>query len=144
MFRVLVLPVLLYGSKTWSIGAQEGGRLNNFSTRTLCRIMGYRWDNFVSSDRLLLETGMSLVTCMIRQHQLRLFGRVGRFSGSKPVSRVISEEIILDWRRPKGRSPVTWLQGIDRHCQELGLAGREHACHTSCRNPPELAQSHGH
>ena len=68
LFRALVLPVLLYDSETWSIGVRERGRLNSFSTRALRRIMGYRWDNFVSNDRLLHETGIGhQVTCMIRQ-----------------------------------------------------------------------------
>ena len=33
-----------YVSETWSIGAHERGHLNSFSTRTLCRIIGYRRD----------------------------------------------------------------------------------------------------
>ena len=94
LFRALVLHVLLYGSETWSIGVRERGRLNSFSTRALHRIMGYRWDNFVSNDRLLRETGIAhQVTCMIRQCQLRLFGNVVRYPESDPVSRVISKEI---------------------------------------------------
>ena len=134
--RVLVLPVLLYDSEVWSIGARELGRLNSFSTPALRRIMGYRWDNFVSNDRLLRETGVAhQVTCMIRQRQLRLFGHVARYPESDPVSRVISEEINPAWRKPRGRPPVTCLQRIDGHCRELGLRRREHACDTSRRDP---------
>ena len=135
LFRALVLPVLLYGSETWSIGARERGRLNSFSTRALRRIMGYRWDDFVTNERVLREAGMSQVTCMIRQRQLRLFGHVARFPESDPVSRVISQRISPAWRRPRGRPPVTWLQRIDGHCREMGLAGREHAWHSSRRDP---------
>ena len=132
----LVLPVLLYGSETWSIGAHERGRLNYFNTRALRRIMGYRWDNFVSSDRLLRETGIAhQVTCMIRQCQLRLFGHVARYPESDPVSRVITKEVSRAWGRPRGRPPVSWLQRIDGHCRELGLPGRADAWHSYRRNP---------
>ena len=40
-------------------GARERGRLNPFSTQALSRITGYRWDNFVSNDIVLHETGVS-------------------------------------------------------------------------------------
>ena len=77
LFRALVLPVLLYDSEIWSIGARERGQLNSFSTRSLHRIMVHRWDNFVSNEIALHETGMSQVTCMIGKRQLRLFGSRG-------------------------------------------------------------------
>ena len=109
LFRVLVPPFLLYDSETLSIGARERSRLKYFSTQALRRIVGYRWDNFVSNDRVLPETGMGMVTCMIQKHQLRLFGHVVRFPGSKTVSRVISEGISRAWRRTRGRSPMNWL-----------------------------------
>ena len=41
-------------------------------------------------DGVLRETGMSQVTCMIQQRQLRLLRHVARFPGSNLVSRVIS------------------------------------------------------
>ena len=136
LFRALVLPVLLYGSETWSIGVHEQGRLNSFSTRALRRIMGYRWDNFVPNDRLLHETGIDhQVTCMIRQRQLRLFGHVARFPESDPVSRVISKKVSRDWRRPRGRPPVSWLQRIDSYCRDLSLPGRAYAWHSARRDP---------
>ena len=49
----MVLPVLLYFSEPWSIGATEQGRLIYLSTGALHRIMGYRMDNFISNERLL-------------------------------------------------------------------------------------------
>ena len=136
LFRALVLPVLLYGSETWSIGVHEQRRLNSFSTRSLRRIMGYRWDNFVPNDRLLHETEIDhQVTCMIRQRQLRLFGHVARFPESDQVSRVISKKVSRDWRRPRGRPPVSWLQRIDGHCRDLTLPGRASAWHSARRDP---------
>ena len=90
--------------------------------------MEYLWDNFASNDGFLCETGMSQVICMIRQRQLQLFSHVARFPRPDPVSRAISAEI-----RPRGRLPVTWLQRIDVHYQELRIAGNAHAWHSSCR-----------
>ena len=70
VFRSLVLPVLLYGCETWTLTKDLRRRLNSFGTRSLRRILGYRWLDFVSNERLLRETQMRFVTCMFRQHQL--------------------------------------------------------------------------
>ena len=69
LFRALVLPVLLYGGETWSIGAPERGRLSSLGTRALRRSMGYRWDNFFN-NRVLRETGISQVTSIMHQRLL--------------------------------------------------------------------------
>ena len=53
VFRSLVLPVLLYGCETWSLTKDLRRRLNSFGTRSLRRILGNRWSDFVSNKRLL-------------------------------------------------------------------------------------------
>ena len=93
--------------------------------------MGYHWDNFVSKDRVLLETGMSQVICMIGQRQLRLLGLMGGSRGSDLVSRVVSEEISWSRMRPRGRPHVTWLLRIDGHWRDLELARRAPVWHSS-------------
>uniref|UniRef100_A0A8C4Q8Q3 Uncharacterized protein n=1 Tax=Eptatretus burgeri TaxID=7764 RepID=A0A8C4Q8Q3_EPTBU len=76
VFRSLVLPVLLYGCETWTLTKDLRRRLNSFGTRSLRRILGYHWSDFVSNERLLRETRMRFVTCIVRERQLRLYGHV--------------------------------------------------------------------
>ena len=59
-FRALVLPVLLYGSKSWSFLVFNCGHLNYSNAWALYRIMGYYWDDFVYNDGVLREAEMSL------------------------------------------------------------------------------------
>ena len=75
-FRSLVLPVLLYGCETWTLTRNLRQRLNSFGTRSLRRILSYRWSDFVSNERLLRETQMRFLTCIVREHQLWLCGHV--------------------------------------------------------------------
>ena len=86
-----MLPVLLYGCETWTLPAALKSRLNSFGTIALRRILGYRWSDFVSNDRLLKETGLRYVTCMVRERQLRLLGHVGRFAESDPAHKALFE-----------------------------------------------------
>ena len=95
--------------------------------------MGYRWNNFVSNDRLFRETGLSQVTCMIRKRQLWLFGHVVRLPESDSVGRVVSKETIPAWRRPRGRPPCPGCRKLmaiagswdyqERHTHSTPLAG---------------------
>ena len=52
VFRSLVRPVLLYGCETWTLTRDLRWRFNSFGTRSLWRIIGYHWSDFVSNKRL--------------------------------------------------------------------------------------------
>ena len=62
-----MLPVLLCGCETWPLTRDLRRTLNSFSIRSLRRILGYRWSDFVSIERLLRETQMRFVTCIARE-----------------------------------------------------------------------------
>ncbi len=51
---------------------------------------GYRWDDFVSNQRLLRETDSRPITYIVRQRQLRLYGHVARYPYVDPAHRVVS------------------------------------------------------
>ena len=63
VFRALVMPVLLYGSETWTLSSALESRLDAFCNRSLCRVMGYCWRDHVSNQRLHRETGTGPVIC---------------------------------------------------------------------------------
>ena len=85
-----MLLVLLYGCETWTLTRDLRRRLNSFGTRSLQRILGYRWSDFVSNERMLRETQMRFVTCIVREHQLRLHGHVARFPDGDPAHQILS------------------------------------------------------
>ena len=47
VLRSLVLPVLLYVCETWTLIRDLRRQLNSFGTRSLWRILGYRWSDYV-------------------------------------------------------------------------------------------------
>ena len=51
-------------------------RLDSFGTSSLRRILGYRWTDFVSNDRLLEETSMKKISELIFERQMSMFGHV--------------------------------------------------------------------
>ena len=114
VFRSLVLPVLLYGCETWTLNKDLRWRLNSFGTRSLRRILGYHWSDFVSNECLLRETQIRFVTCIVRERQLLLYGHVAHFPDADPAHQILSARESREWRRPKGRPRASWLQKIDQ------------------------------
>ena len=93
IFRLLVLPVLLYSCETWTLTGELRQRLNSFAT-TVCRfadiVLGYRWHDYMSNDVVLREAGLRQVTCIVRESQLRLYGHVARLPAEDPAHRILS------------------------------------------------------
>ncbi len=95
-------------------------RLDVFGTKCLCRIMGYRWNDFVSNQRLLHETGLRSVISILRERHLRLYWHVAHLLDVDPAHRVFSVRDSLEWIRSRGRPRRSWLGKIDRSCR-LGM-----------------------
>ena len=121
MFRSLVLPVLLYGCETWTLTRDMRWRLDSFGARSLQRILGYCWSDFVSNKWLLRETQMRFVTCIVRERQLRLYGHVACFPDADPAHQILSAREPREWRRPMGQTRALWLQQVDQHLKENGM-----------------------
>ena len=77
---------MLYGCETWTLTRYPRPRLNSFGTSSLRGILGYRWSDFLPTERLLRETQMRFVTSIVREHQLRLYGHVACFPDAVPLS----------------------------------------------------------
>ena len=102
-FKSLVIPVLLYGCETWTLNTDLKRRIDVFGTRCLHRIMGYRWNDFVSNQQLFRETDLRPITSIVRQRQLRLYGHVAQYPEANPAYWAVSERDNPAWRRLRGR-----------------------------------------
>ncbi|KAG0697185.1 Tetratricopeptide repeat protein 17 [Chionoecetes opilio] len=53
-FKLLVIPVLLYGCETWTLNSDLKRRIDAFGNKCLRRIIGYRWDDYGVGPQWLL------------------------------------------------------------------------------------------
>ena len=127
IFKSLVIPVLLYGCETWTLNADLKRRIDAFGSKSLRRIMGYRWDDFVSNEQLYREIDSRPITGIVLKRQLRLYGHVARYPVTDPSSRVVTARDNPEWRRRRGRPQSSWLGQVDASCRELLGMGREPA-----------------
>ena len=133
VFKRLVLPSLLYGCESWTLTAKLRARLDSFGTANLRMILGYKWFDFVSNNRVLQMTSMSKISDMVTERQMSMFGHVARLSREDPVHRIISCSNPSGLKRRPGRPHRTWLRQMDDHFQRVGtdrscawvLAGRD-------------------
>ena len=106
------MPVLLYSCEAWTLTADLRRRLDSFATTSLRRILGYHWQARVSNQEVLSRAGMSRVTCLIREDQLRLYGHVVRFPMDDPAHRILNAKDSVEWNRRRGRPNSSWLAQV--------------------------------
>jgi hypothetical protein len=53
MYKIIILPVVLYGCETWSLTLREDYRLRVFENRVLRRIFGLKRDEVTGGLRKL-------------------------------------------------------------------------------------------
>ena len=135
VFRSLVLPIMLYGCETWTLTKNLRRRLNSFGTRSLQKILGYHWSDFVSNEELLRETQMRFVSCIVRERQLRLYGNVARFPDADPAHQILSARDPHEWRRPVSRPRASWLQQVDQRLKEIGIGQASSTWEMARRRP---------
>ena len=94
---------------------------NSFGSRSLWRILDYRWSDFVSNERFLRETQMRFVACIVCEHQLRLCGHMAHFPDADLAHQILSAREPREWRSAMGRLHASRLQQVDRHLK-MGMA----------------------
>ena len=82
---------------------------------SLRRILGYRWQDRVSNQKVLSRVRMSRVTCLIRECQLHFYGHLVRFPMDDPAHRFLNAKDPVEWNRRRGRPNSSWLTQLGDH-----------------------------
>jgi hypothetical protein len=84
IYKIIILPVVLYGCETWSLTLREGRRLRVFEKRVMKRIFGTRRDEVTGDCRKLHNEGLhnldfsSNIIRMIKSKRMRWTEHVAR------------------------------------------------------------------
>ena len=83
LYQTYIVPVLMYGCKTWAITKYLLSRLDAFDTWALRKILRITYTCHVSNAEVRGTTGCSLLSHLVTNRRLRLFGHIARSSPSE-------------------------------------------------------------
>ena len=86
VYRIIILPVVLYGCETWSLTLREERRLRVFENRVLRRIFGSKRDEVTGEWRKLHEELNNLystpnIVRVIKSRRMKWAGHVAHVWG---------------------------------------------------------------
>ena len=127
VYRATVRAVLLYGSETWSVRAEDVRRLQVFDNRCLRTIAHVGWSqrirNEVIRKRVLGDNFDSTIKECIERNQLRWLGHVLRMPSHRLPNKALFALPGSTWRKAKGGQPMTWQRGLKSLTKSLGSVG---------------------
>jgi hypothetical protein len=116
IYKTIILPVVLYGCKTWSPTLREEHRLRVFENRVLSRILGPKRDEVTAEWRKLhnevlrdLYSSSSIIRIM-KSRRMRWAGHVARMGEKRYAYRLLVGK--PEGRRPLGRPRHKWVDII--------------------------------
>jgi len=95
MYRIVILPVVLYGCETWSLTLWEERRLRVFQNRVLRGIFGSERDEVIGEWRKLHNEELNdlylspNIVRVIKWRRMRLAGNVAHIGKRRDVYRVL-------------------------------------------------------
>jgi len=106
---VYVLPMLMYGSETWTVTKTLARRLNAFDTWSLCKILCIQYTRHVT-DATVRETTLPPVSSLIHKRRLHFFRHLAQADSKQGY-----------WRRLWGHPHATWIRRTDADVQSASI-----------------------
>ena len=78
IFRTNLLPVLLYGSETWSMSMGSERRLASFHLRCLCRLLHIKWYEFKINTEVLEKANTESIATTVKRRRWKYLGHALR------------------------------------------------------------------
>jgi hypothetical protein len=120
IYKMIILPVVLYGCETWFLTLREEHRQRVFENRVLRRIFGPKRDEVMGEWRKLhnqklcdMYSSPSIIRIM-KLRRARWAGRVARMGQKRNAYR------LLVGKRPLGKPRHRWADNIRMDLGEVG------------------------
>nr|VZI45680.1 unnamed protein product [Spirometra erinaceieuropaei] len=103
MYKVVILPTLLYGAETWTVYTKQARRLNHFHLSCLRRILRLNWQDQILDTDVMERTGILSVYAILRQMRLCCSGQLVRMDDERLPKRIFYGDVATGSRRKGGQ-----------------------------------------
>ena len=124
LYKTLILPVLIYGSESWTLGNIEETILGTFERKILRKMFGPvchdgEWRIRYNIELYRIYNEIDVVK-RIKVQRLRWLGHVARMDDNAPPKRIALGPP-PDGRRRQGRPPLRWMDDVESDIQKLRI-----------------------
>ena len=111
VFNQCLMPILLYGSETWTLYAHEVKQLRTVQQRHLRNILNIKWDDFVSNEEVLRRSNSTDIEVILAKNRLRWLGHIVRMDNNRTVKQLFYGELAFG-NRSIGRPCLRYKDNI--------------------------------
>jgi len=140
VYSAAVRPILLYGSETWPLRADDVRKLSAFDHRCLRSIARVWWERRISNAevrRMVFgQQKAHAIDKLISLHRLRWLGHVLRMSPDRLPRRALFAQPCAGWKRLRGGQQMTWQRSMKALTSSLSRVGNCRLPGWGPRDPP--------
>ena len=111
VYNQCVIPLLMYGSETWTLYRKQVRQLRTIQQRHLRFILQIKWDDFVTNDEVLCLAKADDIELLLNKNRLRWLGHVARMSETRAVKALLYGEL-AEGKRKVGRPMLRFKDTI--------------------------------
>jgi hypothetical protein len=125
--RTVILPVVLYGCKTWSLTLGEEHRLRGFENSVLRKVFGPKreedgsWRKLHNDELYSLYSSLNIGR-MIKSRRMRWVGHVAHIGEGRGVDSILVGR--PEGKRPLARPRHRWEDNVKLDLRERGIDGQ--------------------
>ena len=93
VYNQFLMPILVYGSETWTLYQHQVRKLCMIQQRHLRLILKIKWDNFFSNEEVLRHAGVQDIELKLVGNHLHWLGHICRMYDNRPVKAFLHSEL---------------------------------------------------
>ena len=102
VYNQCVIPIIMYGSETWTLYRHHIKKLRTLQQRHLRFILNIKWTDYGTNDEVLERAKTEDIENILIRNRLRWLGHVVRMPDERPVKNLLYSEL-ADGTRKVGR-----------------------------------------
>ena len=123
LYRTLILPILLYGSETWTLLKTDINKLEAFQMRCLRQILGVSIRDHYQNEIIRMRCDQQrTIEEQIQKQRQQWFGHICRMSTHRLPYRLLWRKRPQSWRVQRSAPKKTWLKNVEEDLKSQRLS----------------------